>query len=208
MGVVGVVNVSISRDKLILLSKYIFNRDKIFIVDNEKIEDKRTINTILKNIVKNMSTKKFKELLLIANINELDLKKKANELSTTETAKVKLAMALLDKPEIIIIDSIDKYLIESNLKKLNKTINLIKKKSNIKIMVVSKNIMFLKQICDFYYLVNDEFIYSTNNFKELFSNEELIPDLYSFLELSRIYGHDLNKYDEVKEIIKAIYRGE
>ncbi len=208
MGIVGIIQNNTSMEKTIAFSKYLFLKEKIFVVDNTSINDKRTINTILKNINTSLSKKKYEELLLMINIKEDILKKKANELSSTEISKVKLAIGILNKSEIIIMNEIDKYLIDKDLKKTISIINLINKKSKIKLLVLSKNILFLKNICDFYYYIDRDFIHGTNNFKEMFFDENIKPELYSFLEISKTYGHDLDKYDDVKEIIKAIYRGE
>lgn len=208
MEVVGIIEKNISKEKLVAISKYIFLKEKISIVDNEFIDDKRTLLTLLNGVKKDLSIKKINELIKISGLTEQDLKKKSNELSTTEIAKAKFAIAILEKPDVIILKDIDKYLIDRDKKKLIKTIELMIKKTDICFVIVSKDIMFLKNICKFYYYMDSDRIFSTDKFKELFFDEDIIPDTFSFIDLARIYGHDLSKYDDVKEIIKAIYRGE
>lgn len=205
MEVVGVFNKNNNIEQNLSFIKYIFNNNEITCLP--KLSNKM-IQTEFKKIKNDISLNKIKNSLTLVGIEYLDIRRKSLEISDYEQKKLALALVIITKPNILYLDNIDKGLNQRDKVNLGKFLKKINEKFKIKIAISSNDIVFLTDVTEKNYYIDENDINSFSNYLNLnikFINK---PEIVKFIELSAIYGHDLSKYNDIKEIIKAIYRGE
>lgn len=205
MEVVGVFNKNNNIEQNLSFVKYIFNNDEITCLP--KLSNKM-IQTEFKKIKNDISLNKIKNSLTLVGIEYLDIKRKSLEISDYEQKKLVLALAIITKPNILYLDNIDKGLNQRDKVNLGKFLKKINEKFKIKIAISSNDIVFLTDVTEKNYYIDENDLNSFSNYLNLHIKFINKPEIVKFIELSVIYGHDLSKYNDIKEIIKAIYRGE
>lgn len=205
MEVVGVFNKNNNIEQNLSFIKYIFNNNEITCLP--KLSNKM-IQTEFKKVKNDISLNKIKNSLTLVGIEYLDIRRKSLEISDYEQKKLALALAIITKPNILYLDNIDKGLNQRDKVNLGKFLKKINEKFKIKIAISSNDIVFLTDITEKNYYIDENDLNSFSNYLNLHIKFINKPEIVKFIELSAIYGHDLSKYNDIKEIIKAIYRGE
>jgi ABC-type branched-subunit amino acid transport system ATPase component len=205
MEVVGVFNKNNNIEQNLSFIKYIFNNNEITCLP--KLSNKM-IQTEFKKIKNDISLNKIKNSLTLVGIEYLDIRRKSLEISDYEQKKLALALVIITKPNILYLDNIDKGLNQRDKVNLGKFLKKINEKFKIKIAISSNDIVFLTDVTEKNYYIDENDINSFSNYLNLHIKFINKPEIVKFIELSAIYGHDLSKYNDIKEIIKAIYRGE
>lgn len=205
MEVVGVFNKNNNIEQNLSFIKYIFNNNEITCLP--KLSNKM-IQTEFKKIKNDISLNKIKNSLTLVGIEYLDIRRKSLEISDYEQKKLALALVIITKPNILYLDNIDKGLNQRDKVNLGKFLKKINEKFKTKIAISSNDIVFLTDITEKNYYIDENDLNSFSNYLNLHIKFINKPEIVKFIELSAIYGHDLSKYNDIKEIIKAIYRGE
>lgn len=145
------------------------------------------------------------------NYLELDmsyLNVKIKDLSKTNFKYVLLVYLLLNNKKVIIFDYFDVGLIYKEQKKLIKIIHNLANEG-IKIIVISRDLVFLNQIVDTLLIFKDGKMIFDKSMKELFKGKNVgidMPDIIKFIELARKKDEKINYTLDSLELLKDIYR--
>ena len=153
-----------------------------------------------------------KRVLSILNYLEIDsdiLNKEIKELSKTEFKWMLLAYLLIINKKYIIFDYFDVGITYKEQKKL---IRIIRKlfKDGYKIIVISKNFVFLSQLdSDIIVSVGSNTLLTGNMLDIVLENSRLfeLPEIIKFINLANKKGAELTYTFDSKELLKDIYRG-
>ena len=150
------------------------------------------------------------DALKLVGLDETYLKKNPLELSTTEQKKIMLAGVLAGNPKIIILDDFEKGLVKNEQKRIKNLLKTLNQKFNKTIIIISNNTNFLKNLCEYFYLISKGEVILEDD-KEIFDNDLLykhidMPKIREFIEYANSLGHKFDNYEDVKELIKAVYR--
>ena len=170
----------------------------IGIVSNDYIEDE------LKGMVKDIVLKKSSDALKMVGLDDSYLDKDFMDLSDRDKNKIILASKLQNK-EIKLIN-FSKGLTNKDIEFFK---NLFKKIVSYgrKIVLVDKNSNMFMNCVDNLYVINKEIILETDDLY----NEELkkyidVPSIVEFTHKSLENGIKLNHYNDLDDLLKAIYR--
>ncbi len=160
-------------------------------------------NKLVKNII--LSDKK-EELLAKFNLSSELLNRRFSSLSISEKFKVDLLSKLNEN--IIVIGNISNSLIYRDRLIVIKLLDMLSKKFNKKIVIIDDNINYLINLCNYYIVIKEaKIIYKTNN---IFDNKLYEycdkPPIIDFIEKANKKGINLEKYTDIYELLKAIYR--
>ncbi len=145
------------------------------------------------------------------NYLELDmsyLNVKIKDLSKTNFKYVLLAYLLLNNKKVIIFDYFDVGLIYKEQKKLVKIMHNLAN-DGIKIIVISRDLVFLNQMVDTLLIVKNGDIVFDRSMKELFNEEKLdldMPEIIKFIKLAKKKDNNINYTFDSLELLKDIYR--
>lgn len=145
------------------------------------------------------------------NYLELDmsyLNVKIKDLSKTNFKYVLLAYLLLNNKKLIIFDYFDVGLIYKEQKKLIKIIHNLANEG-FKMIVISKDLVFLNQVVDTLLIIkNDKIIYD-KSMKEIFKEDKLdidMPEIIKFIKLAKKKSKKIDYTFDSLELLKDIYR--
>ena len=170
----------------------------IGIVSNDYIEDE------LKGMVKDIVLKKSSDALKMVGLDDSYLDKDFMDLSDRDKNKIILASKLQNK-EIKLINfskGLTNKDIEFFIKLFKKIVSYGRK-----IVLVDKNSNMFMNCVDNLYVINKEIILETDDLY----NEELkkyidVPSIVEFTHKSLENGIKLNHYNDLDDLLKAIYR--
>ena len=170
----------------------------IGIVSNDYIEDE------LKGTVKDIVIKKSSDALKMVGLDDSYLDKDFMDLSDRDKNKIILASKLQNK-EIKLIN-FSKGLTNKDIEFFKKLFKKIVSYGR-KIMLVDKNSNMFMNCVDNLYVINKEIILETDDLY----NEELkkyidVPSIVEFTHKSLENGIKLNHYNDLDDLLKAIYR--
>ena len=170
----------------------------IGIVSNDYIEDE------LKGTVKDIVIKKSSDALKMVGLDDSYLDKDFMDLSDRDKNKIILASKLQNK-EIKLIN-FSKGLTNKDIEFFKKLFKKIVSYGR-KIILVDKNSNMFMNCVDNLYVINKEIILETDDLY----NEELkkyidVPSIVEFTHKSLENGIKLNHYNDVDDLLKAIYR--
>lgn len=156
-----------------------------------------------------IENKRLKNVLLMVLLNENILDRDPNTLSSGEKKRVILAKAILNNPEVLIIDNFSYGLNYKEQDYFQKLFIKLKLKYN-KTIILNSSLEFLFNIVDQVIVLNNGEIV-LNQDKSIFYNEELykyvdIPKIVDFTKYVLSEGININSYVDLKELIKEIYR--
>lgn len=194
----------ITKGKLILNTKnigYASNKD-IFLMD--------TINKELGNFNKSLKLK----VLNMVGLNKYYLNLNPNDLSLSEKRLISLAKALIIKSNILLLDDITCGLDELNKKKLIRLLKELNKKYNITILVASNDVNFINLVVTHLILLDYGKIVLKGTKEEILNRDAILskrgiklPDIIEFTnKVEDNKKIKLGIYDDVKDLIKAVYR--
>ncbi len=131
------------------------------------------------------------------------LKRKLKTLSDSELLKFLVIKVLLSKSKTVILDSIDVYLNYGDLKRLLKMIKSHIKEFDKTIIFKSNNIDNLIGLTDRYIIAEDgKIFYNGKDLKKI----PVAPSTVEFTRLANKKGAKLNYYEDINDLLKAIYR--
>ena len=170
----------------------------IGIVSNDYIEDE------LKGMVKDIVLKKSSDALKMVGLDDSYLDKDFMDLSDRDKNKIILASKLQNK-EIKLIN-FSKGLTNKDMEFFKKLFKKIVSYGR-KIILVDKNSNMFMNCVDNLYVINKEIILETDDLY----NEELkkyidVPSIVEFTHKSLENGIKLNHYNDLDDLLKAIYR--
>lgn len=152
-----------------------------------------------------------KRIESLFNYMELDIKYlnvKIRDLSKTNFKYVLLIYLLLNNKKVIIFDYFEVGLIYKEQKKLIKIINNMKK-DGIKVIFISKDLVFLNQVVDCLTIIKDKKIVFKDKIEELFTDKAIDidePEIIKFIKLANKNSKKLSYTLDSKELLKDIYR--
>lgn len=180
----------------------------------DNFNEKRVIDNfkrILNNTKYNVD-KRIEESLKIVDINKDMLKRKYDDLNYIELKKISLALALLNNPNVLILEDYTEGLNNNDKVELSRLLRMLKNKYNKMIILISKDTDYCYTISDYIYLLDDKHIVKSGNkliLKDinLLKNLNLkIPDIIKFITEYKKHNSEFNDYNNILDLIKAIYR--
>lgn len=168
-------------------------------------------NWTVKRFLNGLSPFLNKRMASVFNYLHLDMRYlnvKIKDLSKTNFKYVLLAYLLLNNKKIIIFDYFDVGLIYKEQKELIKIINNMKK-DGIKVIFISKDLVFLNQLVDNIVLIRDKRIVFNDKMENMLMNEEIDidePEIIKFIKLANKNTSNLQYTLDSKELLKDIYR--
>lgn len=174
-------------------------KEMLFALNNFKIGDK---------------SKKIKKALSMMGMSETILEKNPFELSNGEKRMVAIASILAYNPQTIILDEPTVGLDDKNKRVLLNLLRRLNIRYNKKIIIISHDIDMIYRIVDNVIVMKDGNVLVEGNKNEVFNNVEMleknnivIPNIVKFenivLKNKKI---KLGSYDDIKDLIKAVYR--
>ena len=173
-GKIKIFNLDLKKNREEILSKVNFSSPYVALPGNLKVDENLLTFGRLYGI-KDLKNR-INELTKFFGIHSL-LSRMTSTLSTGQLTRLNLSKALLNKPELLLLDeptaSLDPVIADKTIKMLKK----IQKESNVTILYTSHNMKEVEEICD----------------RVIFINKGKIIDDGSPKELVKKYGHkDLN----------------
>ncbi len=157
-------------------------------------------------------SKRIKDSLKLVNIEENVLNKKINELSYIELKKISFIMAVINNPKIIVLDNFTEGLSNGEKDSLSVLLRMLKNKYFKIIILVGEDTDYYYKITDYVYIINDDKIIKQGK-KNILKDIELlnklnikIPYIIEFIEEYKKHNKEINDYDNILDLIKAIYR--
>ena len=158
--------------------------------------------------------KRIIDSLLLVGLNIGYLYKNPFHLSNSEKRKVAIASILSYNPKIIILDEPTIGLDDKSKKMLMHLLIKLKENYGKTIIVISHDIDLIYRYADNIILMKDGHIVKEGNKYQVFDNVDYlksigieVPRIVEFTELvSKEKGIKLGNYDDVKDLMKAVYR--
>lgn len=170
----------------------------IGIVSNDYIEDE------LKGMVKDIVVKKSSDALKMVGLDDSYLDKDFRDLSDRDKNKIILASKLQNK-EIKLIN-FSKGLTNKDMEFFKKLFKKIVSYGR-KIILVDKNSNMFMNCVDNLYVINKEIVLETNDlYNEKLKKYIDVPSIVEFTHKSLENGIKLNHYNDLDDLLKAIYR--
>lgn len=156
-----------------------------------------------------IENKRLKNVLLMVLLKEEILDRDPNTLSSCEKKRIILAKAILNNPDVLVIDKFSYGLNYKEQDYFQKLFIKLKLKYN-KTIILSEPLEFLFNIVD-RVIVLDNGSLVINQDKLVFYNDELyryvdVPKIVEFTKYVLSEGININSYVDLKELIKDIYR--
>ena len=154
--------------------------------------------------------KRVIDALKLVGLNDTYFGRKFSTLSTSELKKVELACVLFYNPSVIILDYFDKGIVYKDMDYFKKLFRKLKVKYGKNFIICSDEIEKYLDIIDEFVIFNEGDLALSGDKKDLY-NDEIYkyieePRIMDFIKSSRVRGHELLDYIDIKELIKAIYR--
>lgn len=187
--------------------------------DFENIYFKNTIYSYMmyeienRNIKLKDDLKKIRDSLKIVGLNNIELNREINTLSESEKKLLMLAIALLNNPEVIIIEEPFKRLDLKNEKKLILLLRKIKEKYNKIIVFISTDSNILYKYTEHLIVYKDKVLLEgktstiLENVEFLKKNKLSVPEIVEFTYLAKSkYNVKIDYHSDIRDIIKDIYK--
>ena len=211
----------INNPKLCKDGKVIVSKDlKVGYVSSNPYENFKN-KTVKKNLELILKRHKYKlekidtridEVLDIVNLNKKYIDIIDNDLDYVNAKKLSFACAIINNPNLIILDSYTECLNYNDRKDLIRLLKLLKNRYNKMIILLTKDSSFCYEIGSYIYLVNDSVIVKKGGF-EILKNTSLInklnlrvPEIIKFTKEYKKYSNEIDDYNNILDLIKAIYR--
>jgi len=154
---------------------------------------------------------RFMKIIEMFSLNESFLDKKISDLSNGEMKLLKYLVVLVYNPNVIVIDEPFLYLDYHYKKVIKKVLYDLKTKYHKTIIVGSDDSNIIYSLCDISLLVNrDNHLYGIT--KSIFNETELkkfnikVPDLVRFTDLAKKKGINIGYFQDIRDLIKDVYR--
>ncbi len=143
-------------------------------VPNEQLMSNITVETAIKDYCQlrdySYNSKNVKNILAIFNLRKL-LNRKISKLSVSERDLVKIAMPLILRTDILILDSPFSNLNEQQAKDLRVLLRKISQELKTSIMITARKISEVEEFCDTIAIIDDGAIISIQTYNEMIARE-------------------------------------
>lgn len=128
----------------------------------------------INKLEKNISKSKIEDIIKILNM-ESYIDNVVNTFSLGMKQRLALALALINKPKLLILDEPLNGLDPVGIKELNKILNYLKEKKNITIIISSHILSELESICDYVGILENK---TMNNIINLTKTEDSLENIF------------------------------
>ena len=165
------------------------------------------LNKIYKLDYKDVN-KKINDSIKMANLYNSYLYRDFDNMTNNELKLSSLVVALFLNPKVIILDYFEKNLSNNIIEYIKKLLFKLNKMYDKNIIICSNNIdLYLNIIKDIVIFNNGNIVYSGN---DLYNSKIYkyidAPNIISFIKYLDKKGHKFDRYIDIKELLKAIYR--
>ena len=156
--------------------------------------------------------KRIKEALKLVNLDEEVLDKIDNDLDYVSAKKVALACALICNPKVLVLTDCTECLNYNDRNDLLRLIRILKNRYNKIIILITKDTSFCYELGSNIYLVNESTIVKKGNHSILKNTSLLnrlnlrVPEIIKFTREYKKNSEELDDYNNILDLIKAIYR--
>ena len=168
----------------------------------------------LKSHHKKNIPKKILDSLKMVGLSSKILDRSPYELSLCEQKKLSLALCLCVNPKIILLDEIFDGIDLKTKNNFIKLIRMLKLRYNKTIIILSKDVDLVHNLCDNVILINEGCIIKMGDKYDVFTDEKTlkkcnlpIPKVIKFSKMVKeMKNIDLGYRDDINDLIKDIYR--
>lgn len=169
------------------------------------------LNDYIKNKFNNLSDEKIKEAYKICLLNDKDLDKPLNVLSSNEIEKVELMIKLLENREVIILSDFEINFLNKELNYFKSLFKKMVTKYNKTIVLITNKLDKIMDLVDIILVVENKKVILELSSSDIYSdriyeNNIDTPDIIEFVKMVRRKNIKMEDYTDVKELIKAIFR--
>ena len=169
------------------------------------------LNDYIKNKFNNLSEEKIKEAYKICLLNDKDLDKSLNVLSSSEIEKVELMIKLLENREVIILSDFEINFLNKELNYFKSLFKKMVTKYNKTIVLITNKLDKIMDLVDIILVVENKKVILELSSSDIYSdriyeNNIDTPDIIEFVKIVRRKNIKMEDYTDVKELIKAIFR--
>ena len=169
------------------------------------------LNDYIKNKFNNLSEEKIKEAYKICLLNDKDLDKPLNVLSSNEIEKVELMIKLLENREVIILSDFEINFLNKELNYFKSLFKKMVTKYNKTIVLITNKLDKIMDLVDIILVVENKKVILELSSSDIYSdriyeNNIDTPDIIKFVKSVRRKNVKMEDYTDVKELIKAIFR--
>lgn len=137
-----------------------------------------------------------KQIDYILKLLELDIKdKQIKELSNYEKQTLLIAISLLHKPKLLLIDDIFSYMEDANIKKI---VKILKSINNLTTVYFSSNLNLVNE-SDYIYILNNGEIYMEGNSQNISNHYDNLIDIGLEIPFINKLSIDLKKQELIKK---------
>lgn len=211
----------LNNPKLCKIGKINISKDiKIGYVSNNPYDNFKN-KTVRKNLELVLKKHKYKlnkindrinEVLEIVNMDNKYINEVDNNLDYVNAKKLCFACALIFNPNVIILDNYTECLNYNDKKDLLRLLRILKNRYEKTIILITKDSSFCYEIGSYIYLVNEETIVKKGEYNIL-ENTSLVnrlnlrvPEIIKFIKEYKKYSEEVDDYNNILDLIKAIYR--
>ena len=151
--------------------------------------------------------------LKMVGLSDEFLEREFSILSKSERNLLTLALAFLNKSDIMIFNNIEKNLDNKNKNNIIKIIKKLKNNYDKKIIIIDSNINFIYEFCSYIVILKDNKVLVQDkknvifNDLNIFLNNNIeIPFLVNFSYIANNYNINIPLFDNVNDLIKVVYR--
>ena len=169
------------------------------------------LNDYIKNKFSTLSEEKIKEAYKICLLNDNDLDKPLNVLSSNEIEKVELMIKLLENREVIILSDFEINFLNKELNYFKSLFKKMVTKYNKTIVLITNKLDKIMDLVDIILVVENKKVILELSSSDIYSdriyeNNIDTPDIIEFVKMVRRKNIKMEDYIDVKELIKAIFR--
>jgi len=169
------------------------------------------LNDYIKNKFNNLSEEKIKEAYKICLLNDKELDKPLNVLSSNEIEKVELMIKLLENREVIILSDFEINFLNKELNYFKSLFKKMVTKYNKTIVLITNKLDKIMDLVDIILVVENKKVILELSSSDIYSdriyeNNIDTPDIIEFVKMVRRKNIKMEDYTDVKELIKAIFR--
>lgn len=211
----------INKLKLCKIGKINISKDiKIGYVSNNPYDNfkNKTVKELLTFVLKkhkyklNKINTRINEVLDIVNLDKKYINEIDNNLDYVNAKKLSFACILIYNPNVIILDNYTECLDYNDRKELIRLLRILKNRYNKTIILITKDSSFCYEIGSYIYLVNNETIVKKGKY-DILKNTSLVnrlnlrvPEIIKFIKEYKKYSEEVENYNNILDLIKAIYR--
>lgn len=196
-------------NKLRMNIGYVKNSDMLF---NKYVKEE--LNFGLKYFKYKLNKKEIrvKEALKLVNLSEDYLDKEIKDLTYIEKKKVCLASSLIFNPSLIILEEFTLGLSKKDKEELIKLLNILKKKYNKTIILITKDTDFCYQVTDKVYIIDRGRVVLLGD-KHALENDKMLtfydletPNIVKFINACNRKNKNISYTTNILDLIKEVYR--